>query len=203
LVSFSNTPEVRFLPSTGITRPPQYYEPVRHPRRPGLLLTEFRLRATTSHRWGFPCCGRFPFAHMPTPIPRRNRRVLIVLFPYDNGLPQIEGGSASAMLFRGLLSVHSRFGLHARQVAQGDPLHRSTSADSSPPPPLRLLPAGTTVAGWDSHPLKIAAFARHMAHPKKSDTQHRKYNPRNRAGRFAMDCSFRRVRCLSSSLVFA
>ena len=42
-----------------------------------------------------------------------------------------------------------------------------------------------------------------MAHPKKSDTQHRKYNPRNRAGRFAMDCSLRRVKCLSSSLVLA
>jgi len=26
-----------------------------------------------------------------------------------------------------------------------------------------LLPAGTTVAGWDSHPLKIAAFARHTS----------------------------------------
>ena len=41
-----------------------------------------------------------------------------------------------------------------------------------------------------------------MAHPKKSDTQHLKYKPRNRPGRFAIDCSFRRVRCLSSSLVF-
>jgi hypothetical protein len=34
-----------------------------------------------------------------------------------------------------------------------------------PPPPLRLLPAGTTVAGWELHPLKIDAFARRtMAH---------------------------------------
>ena len=42
-----------------------------------------------------------------------------------------------------------------------------------------------------------------MAHLKKSDTQQRKYNPRRSAGRLAMDCSFRRVRRLSSSLVFA
>lgn len=42
-----------------------------------------------------------------------------------------------------------------------------------------------------------------MAHPKKSATQHRKYSPRSSSGRFAMDCSFRRVSFLSSSLVFA
>ncbi len=44
---------------TGITRRLQYYEPVRHPRRPSLLLTEFWLRATTSLRWGFPCSDNF------------------------------------------------------------------------------------------------------------------------------------------------
>ena len=43
----------------------------------------------------------------------------------------------------------------------------------------------------------------YMAHLKKSDTQQRKYNPRRSAGRLAIDCSFRRVRRLSSSLVFA
>jgi len=47
---------------------------------------------------------------MPTPIPRRNRRVLVVVrFPCDGGLPQIDGGSASAIAFRGLLSVHYTF----------------------------------------------------------------------------------------------
>ena len=44
LVSSSNTPEVRLLSSTSITRLLQYYEPVRHPTRPSLLLTEFSLR---------------------------------------------------------------------------------------------------------------------------------------------------------------
>ena len=53
--------EVRLLSSTGITRRLQYYEPVRHPRRPSLLLTEFWLRATTSLRWGFPCSDDFLF----------------------------------------------------------------------------------------------------------------------------------------------
>src|ERR1700728_694115 len=57
-------------------------------------------------------------------------------------------------------SVHSRFGLHGRQVAQGDPLHRRLRR-------LRYLHHRSDcyrperpVAGWDSHPLEIAAFSR-------------------------------------------
>ena len=37
------------------------YEPVRHPTRPSLLLTECSLRATTSPRGGFPCSDDFLF----------------------------------------------------------------------------------------------------------------------------------------------
>jgi len=37
------------------------------------------------------------------------------------------------------------------------------SADSLPPRLLRLLPAGTTPTGWELHPLKDRAFARHTA----------------------------------------
>ena len=38
--------ELRPLPSTGVTRRPRYYEPLRHPRWPGLSLTGVRLRVT-------------------------------------------------------------------------------------------------------------------------------------------------------------
>jgi hypothetical protein len=88
LVSSGNAPEVRLLPSTGVTRFPRYYEPVRHPTRPSLLLAEFWLRTTTSHRRGFPCYGRFPLADMPTPLPRRDRvGASIASSPLDGGLP--------------------------------------------------------------------------------------------------------------------
>jgi len=48
---FQDAPEVRPLPSTGVTRLRRYYEPVRRPRRPGLSLTGVRLgRATPPSR---------------------------------------------------------------------------------------------------------------------------------------------------------
>ena len=50
-----------------------------------------------------------------------------------NGLPLNSGGSASATSpFRGLLGVHSRFGLPVRSITQGD-LYQSTSTHSLPP----------------------------------------------------------------------
>jgi hypothetical protein len=36
-------PELRSLPSPGVTRLQRYYEPLRHPRTPGLSLTGLRL----------------------------------------------------------------------------------------------------------------------------------------------------------------
>ena len=43
---------------------------------------------------------------------------------------------------------------------QKRPVTSKTSTISLPPSPLRLLPAGTTVAGRDLHPLEMHAFAR-------------------------------------------
>ena len=88
---------------------------------------------------------------------------------------------------------------------------------------ILLLSAGRIVAanknaptGTNSGPLRSfpeeppnyeliasAAAAAGMAHLNKSDTQQRKNSPRSNWGRFAMDWSFLRARCLSSSLVFA
>ena len=45
--------ELRSLPSTGVTRLPRYYEPLRHPRAPSLSLTGFRL-VIADHAMGLP-----------------------------------------------------------------------------------------------------------------------------------------------------
>ena len=100
-------------------------------------------------------------ADMPSPLPRWDHS-------WDRVAPR---GAVTAAFpthllgrlphhcFRGLLGVHSRYGLPARGVPWG-PFASKASAGSLPPLPLRLLPAGATVAGWDSDPLRISAFAR-------------------------------------------
>src|SRR5712671_4563516 len=62
--------EPRPLPSTGVTRPPRYCEPLRHPRAPGLSLAGVRL-IIPDHALGLPvlpalslctCCRHYPGA---------------------------------------------------------------------------------------------------------------------------------------------
>src|SRR3982074_1054335 len=91
--------ELRSLPSTGVTRLPRYYEPLRLPRAPGLSLAGVRL-AIAGRASGLPvlralslctCCRHYPgaaagprLAHSPSRIslPRKGCRVglRIVLF---------------------------------------------------------------------------------------------------------------------------
>ena len=81
------------------------------------------------------------------------------LFPTTAAFPDPWAGRLPHYLFRGLLSVHSRFGPHTRQVALR-PSTPEASEMSLPTSPLRLLPTAATFVGWDSHPLKFRAFSR-------------------------------------------
>ena len=92
--------ELRSLPSTGVTRLQRYYEPLRHPKAPGLSLAGFRL-VIADHALGLPvfralslctCCRHYPgaasgrIASLISPsrisLPRKGCRVglRIVLF---------------------------------------------------------------------------------------------------------------------------
>ena len=51
--------ELRPLPSTGITRLPRYYGPLRHPKAPGLSLTGIQL-VIANHAMGLPVLRAFP-----------------------------------------------------------------------------------------------------------------------------------------------
>jgi len=157
---FHNAPEVRLLPSTGITRLPRYYGPVRLPRRPGLSLAGVRLVLQ-------PPLGVSRVATvLPVPACRRHypggttgegesfpEEPVTAAFP----IPLL--GRLPHFPFRGLLSVHSRYGLLARGIAKRS-FPSEASAVKLPRLPLRLLPAGTTVAGQELHLLKNDAFSR-------------------------------------------
>src|ERR1700730_17193505 len=67
--------------------------------------------------WGLPCCVRFPCVHAVATTPAQRLGVLIRSFtqpcqPSPKGL----SGRPAHRHFRGLLGVHSRYGLHTRAV---------------------------------------------------------------------------------------
>jgi hypothetical protein len=108
--------ELRSLPSTGVTRLQRYYEPLRHPRAPGLSLAGVRL-VVSDHASGLPvlrtlslctCCRHYPGA-------AAGRTLRSFTQPYQPS-PKGSSGRPAHRPFRGLLGVHSRCGLHTRAV---------------------------------------------------------------------------------------
>jgi hypothetical protein len=114
LVSSGNAPEVRPLPSTGVTRFRRYYEPVRHPTRPSLLLAEFWLRATNSHRRGFPCSPSFLVDMLSPTTPAKRVEPSSGCVRPVPAFPQSRQGRPSHRVFRGRLGVHACYGLPTR-----------------------------------------------------------------------------------------
>jgi len=115
--------------------------------------------------------------------------------------------------FRGLLSVHSRYGPHTRAATNAWHAYPKASDISSPPCLLRLLPAGA-VAGWGLHPLESAAFSRrtpfsdircrelvapkqpvaHAPRPPKGSPQQWTYRGRRHTGRLRRRARLETVR---------
>jgi hypothetical protein len=162
--NFGQPPELDRLRPAGVTHLFQSCEPVRHPRPPRLLLTEFAWRATTSPRWGSHVSTITSFRHADAITPTEPLSAVAVS-PSGIGLPLNSGGSASATShFRGRAppvgwsGVHSRFGLPVRSITQGE-LYQSTSTHVV----TSLRRSGCfrpsdRLAGWDSHPLEISDF---------------------------------------------
>ena len=134
--------ELRPLPSTGVTRRPRYYEPLRHPGGnpacgvgPGLSLTGVRLRVTRPPPLGVsrvaldlrvPTCRR----HYPGGPLGSDRswdglfQPLTLSSPATAAFPMLVRGRRPHWTFRGLLNVHSRYGLSARCIARATHLSR-------------------------------------------------------------------------------
>ena len=91
--------QLRPLPSTGVTRLRRYYEPLRHPIRPGLSLTSYQLIRTaitagTSRVAYGPLCLH-AVANTPAGLMEFVRSYDSISF----GLPRNRGGSAPASTF--------------------------------------------------------------------------------------------------------
>src|SRR5271167_3704486 len=108
--------ELRSRPSTGITRLHRYNGPLRLPRAPSLSLTGVRL-VIPDHALGSPvlrslslctCCRHYPGA-------AAGHILRSFTQPYQPS-PKGLSGRPAHRPFRGLLGVHSRYGLHTRAV---------------------------------------------------------------------------------------
>ena len=125
--------ERRPLPSTGVTRRPRYYEPHRRPRWPGLSLTGVRLGVTRPRRLGFPVLrwiSVYRHAVVITPVARwygllvRRRDPAVYIARQRIRNPMLVQGRRTHRTFRGLLYVHSRYGLPARCIAKATHVSR-------------------------------------------------------------------------------
>jgi hypothetical protein len=104
----TSTPMTHALPSA-------HYEPLRHPRAPGLSLTGLRL-VIPDHALGPPVLRTLPLCTCLSPLPRRSGWAYCFAHspqPYQPS-PKALSGRPAPCPFRGLLGVHLRYGLHTR-----------------------------------------------------------------------------------------
>ena len=100
---------------------------------------------------GFPCCVHSPLPCVLPPLPRRNLSVHVSLASRPVPALHVSRPARRSLVLRPVWSLNRPW----RPVAS-ECFRRCRYLHH----PLRLLPAGTTVAGRDSHPLKNGAFPR-------------------------------------------
>ena len=99
------------------------------------------------------------FACMPSPLPRQVRWSLFARrSPSPAAFPVLQSGRLLQLFFRGLLSVHSLYGLHARLVAFATFCTRGFSSLVASPAALIATGWSEPVPGRELHPLKSSAF---------------------------------------------
>ncbi len=134
LGSVKSTPEVRVLPSADVTRPRQYYDPVRHPPEPPSCDD---VEAATLTQNGAPPITRLTLATCRADDPNGPERMQSsVASPLHPAFPVIQAGRRPSLHFRGLLRLYSRYGLPDRATAKRWPLSRGFGPPDYPIGPL-------------------------------------------------------------------
>ncbi len=107
---------------------------------------------------------------MPSPLPRRNRWCRIAppcscpglaWLPTAAAFPVTRSGRLPHYPFRGLLDVHSHSACMFAESPESDPFHRRLRRFRYLHRRSDCYRLERPLAGWESHPLKIAVFSRH------------------------------------------
>ena len=158
LTIVESAPEVRVLCSAGVTRLHRSNDPVRLPPWPPPCATS---RPLPSHYDGSPPITRITFptcrAHYPGGSSGCARRLL----PHSCSLPQMAGGSASALS----LSRPAQASLALRPAGSlsrlKQPLSRGSSPSGYPAELLVSYQINRQLSGWNLPPQVIRAFGAH------------------------------------------
>ena len=122
-------PEVRVLPSTGITWLHRYYGPVRLP--PPLAEAgappKVGVEAATLAATGLPRCIGSPSRRAVPTTPADRTGAPVDCFPIRAAFPDARAGRHPRLHFRGLLRLHSRYGPSSCSTAQGGLCHEAST----------------------------------------------------------------------------
>src|SRR3982751_4863847 len=205
LSSFTSTPEVRVLSSAGVTRPQWSYDPLRLPDWPSPLRTT--LGGATSTSPGYPPLTQITFSACRAHYPGGSEQVLVGSFPARAAFPVLPAGRHPHRHCRGLLKLHTRYGLHSCS-----PTRRGLYREAPPAPVSRLgrsqaIQSYQQLLEWVLPPLVICAFGAHGRSRWKPYSGHGSPGRFARSGRVAggggsgiCSRSFRRCRCRASGV---
>ncbi len=159
LVRFENTPKVRVLPSTGVTRLRRYYDPVRLPFGPMPCST---VEAATLVQNGSPLLARSPVSTCRAHYPGGPIQVHpSAASPDRAAFPVLRVGRRPQLPFRGLLGLHTRYGPSICSAAKSGVRLRAPTRTVTRP--SRLIATGPTdhCPGGTSTRKVIAPFRAH------------------------------------------
>src|SRR5215467_7382260 len=108
---------------------------------------------------GLPVLRLVSYAYMPSPLSRQGRWSLFARpSPSSAAFPVKQSGRLLQLLFRDLLSVYSRYGLHAHRVTNVTLYTESSDGLVTLAAVSIVTGWSEPVPGWELHPLKSSAF---------------------------------------------
>ena len=160
--SFESMPEVRTLPSPGITRLQRYYGPLRLPSGPPCGPRRLGFSPTAT---GLPRLPATPFQRAVPNTPVDRNGCICRFFPVARGLPRSSGGSASTTS----LSRPAQASLALRPAGllsrPRRPLSQGFDPASYPAEPLVSYQTYRLLSGWIPPPLVLRAIGAHTGLP--------------------------------------